>query len=158
MQTVLSTMRGKKSKHGTPIRSGEVTRSRMRRSGAGTQRRDRSAWGGAAGEAAGSIEGRRRTGLQIHGRAVGRGLPQGCPARFTTALPRRAGNGTGRREPKPFRWEELPTASARRADGTKGQQPERCFTGGSTTRCVCSLVHSLTRHFSYSSSKLTARH
>ena len=56
------------------------------------------------GEAAGSTEGQRRTGLQIHRRAVGRGLPQGCPARFTAALPRRAGNGTGRREPKPFRW------------------------------------------------------
>lgn len=42
-------MGGKKSRHGRPIRSGQVTRSGMWRSRAGTQRRDRSAWGGAGG-------------------------------------------------------------------------------------------------------------
>lgn len=75
------------------------------------------------GEAAGSTEGQRRTGLQIQGRAVGRGLPRGCLARFTATSPRRAGSGTRRREPKPFRWGGLPAASTR-----WGRQDQRSAT------------------------------
>lgn len=80
MQTVLSTMKGKKCKHGRPIRSGEVTRSRMWKSGAGTQRRDRSAWGGAGGRLQGAPRARGGQACRAASCRSGGGLQAGgCP-------------------------------------------------------------------------------
>lgn len=70
------------------------------------------------GKAAGSTQAQSRAGLQVgiiksREGPRARVLPDACPARFTAAGARRAGGGTGRRQPKPRRRGGLPGASTR---------------------------------------------
>lgn len=114
------------------------------------------------GKAAGSTQAQSRAGLQVgiiksREGPRARVLPDACPVRFTAAGARRAGGGTGRRQPKPRRRGGLPGASTRSTRGfDRSRRDPRSPTGEMLQRRIdrttCSFIHSFTGHFSYSSS------
>ena len=159
LQTVLSARRGKKSKHGRPIRSGEVTRSRMRKSGAGTHRRDRSAWGGAGGRLQGALRARGQACRPASCRSGGGLQAGGCPGVTLRGslppCPGRRAVGPEEGSQNPSDGEGCPWLPPGGADRTKGQQAERCFTEGLTTRVFVRLfIHSLAASLIHPASSL----